>query len=147
VQTRSYVGDIVAEKNLPTDPRIEDLAIINLGELEMLEGLAEHGYGVVALLRGWKRSALRNVAFRNYLISEVEDHEEFRTRETRARIGAVLEDLDVRLITRDPEGQAARRRAGSEDAKVPSDFPGITPAEDADTDEGEEARDAESTIS
>ncbi len=147
MQTRSYVGDLVAEKNLLTDPRIEDLAIINLGELEMLEGLAEHGYGVVALLRGWKRSALRNVAFRNYLISEVEDHEEFRTRETRARIGAVLEDLDVRLITRDPEGQAARRRAGSEDAKVPSGFPGITPAEDADTDEGEEARDAESTIS
>jgi hypothetical protein len=67
VQTRSYVGDLVAEKNLLTDPRFEDLAIINLGELEMLEGLAEHGYGVVALLRGWKRSALRNVAFRNYL--------------------------------------------------------------------------------
>lgn len=35
---RSYVGDLVAEKNLLPDPRIEDLAIINLGELEMLEG-------------------------------------------------------------------------------------------------------------
>lgn len=101
--TRSYVGDLIAEKDLLSDPRVEELAIIDLGELEMLEGLAEHGYGVVALLRDWKRSTLRNVSLRNYLTSEVRDHAEFsRSRKMRARVDAAFEDLQVRLITRDP---------------------------------------------
>lgn len=66
--TMKFVSERLVESGLFKDPRIHDLCIIDLGELEMLEGLAERGHNPVDVLRRWKESGISKVALRNFVL-------------------------------------------------------------------------------
>ncbi len=44
------------------------LAIIDLGDLESLEGLAQQGHSILEILSGWKHSDIAELSLRNYLL-------------------------------------------------------------------------------
>lgn len=66
--TMLYVREALAGKGLLTDPRVEDLCIIDMSELEILEGLAEKGKNPSDVLRQWKASGIANVSLRNHVL-------------------------------------------------------------------------------
>lgn len=66
-----YIGRRLEEENLLQDQRLGKLCIIDISELELLEGLHETGGPPMHLvLRSWKESDLANVSLKNYLVSE-----------------------------------------------------------------------------
>lgn len=70
--TSMYVADHVTREGLFRDARIAPLAIIDIPEVEMLEGLQEHrGWTTAELLREWKGSGLATVSFRNFLMKKL----------------------------------------------------------------------------
>lgn len=66
--TIEYIRGLLHEEGLFEDPRIGPLSIIDLGELEMLEGLSERGESLPDLLRQYHDSSLARMPLRNYLI-------------------------------------------------------------------------------
>jgi hypothetical protein len=67
--TMAYVRDELARHNLLQDPRVMALAIIDIEELEMLEGLAENvGMTPAEVLREWRESSLGEWPLGYYLI-------------------------------------------------------------------------------
>jgi hypothetical protein len=52
------------------DPRIDPLCIIDLADLEVLEGLAERGPSPVEVLRQWKDSSLAAMPLRNAVLAK-----------------------------------------------------------------------------
>ena len=68
--SRTHVDDLLAQEGLLQDPAVDPLCIINMAELEMLEGLAEAGRSPDKLLSAWKHSGLRSVSFWNFVIRE-----------------------------------------------------------------------------
>jgi hypothetical protein len=70
--SRSHVDNLLVDKGLLQDPVIDPLCILNLGELEMIESLHEAGRSPGELLARWRRSGLRNVSFRNFVLRQVD---------------------------------------------------------------------------
>lgn len=67
-----YLAELLPSDPWSLDARYEPLCVIDLAELEHLEGLAErHGQSVVELLVGWKQSPYASSPLRNYLIVAV----------------------------------------------------------------------------
>jgi hypothetical protein len=66
--TMSYVRETLGGTRLLDDARVEALSIIDLEELEMLEGLAEHGATPVGVLETWHHSSTPHVPLKNFLI-------------------------------------------------------------------------------
>lgn len=66
--TAAYIKERLGEENLLEDPRVDPIAIIYLGELEILEGLSEIGKIPSQLLRDWQSSELAETSFKNYVI-------------------------------------------------------------------------------
>ena len=66
--TTAYVHEWLNTEGLLDDPRVDSLSIVDLGELEMLEGLADRGQTPVAVLRQWKESRLAEVSLRNFVV-------------------------------------------------------------------------------
>ncbi len=66
--TIEFIRGLLHEEGLFEDPRIGPLSIIDLGELEMLEGLSERGESLPDLLRHYHDSSLARMPLRNYLI-------------------------------------------------------------------------------
>ena len=65
-----YLREQLVHEGLLTDPGVEDLAVIDLGELEMLEGLqANKGGTPVEVIRDWKSSPLARIELNNFLIT------------------------------------------------------------------------------
>lgn len=67
--TVAYVSELMAAEQLLQDPRVETLAIIDLGELETLEALAEHGKTPVEVIVAWKSSGIAQLPLRNYILA------------------------------------------------------------------------------
>lgn len=70
--SRGYVEDVLQEKGWLQDPAIGSLCILDLMEVEMLESLHEQGKNPGWLLSRWKRSGLKDVAFKNFVVTEVD---------------------------------------------------------------------------
>lgn len=97
--------DYCKEEALLSDGRIRTLAVIDLGEVAMLEGLGESGYSPVDLLARWQRSNIRNISFRNWLLTEFGQTLLYRTLESQDRIKSTLDDFQSRLgVPPDVEG-------------------------------------------
>lgn len=79
------------------DPRILPLAIIDVGELEMLEGLTEIGYNPVELLQRWRASNLANISFRNWLLAEFGNGQFLRPARMKPRFDALTNEMVHRL--------------------------------------------------
>jgi len=99
--SRTHVDDMLVRESLLQDPAIDPLCIINLAELEMLEGLAEAGKSPDALLSAWKHSGLRNVPFWNFVIREVDSYSRRPDRMTE-RVEAAFDEAVARLRGQEP---------------------------------------------
>lgn len=66
--SRGHVGDLLRGEGLLQNHAIEPLCILDLGDLEMLEGLHEAGSSPGEVLARWKRSGLSDVPFRNFVM-------------------------------------------------------------------------------
>lgn len=98
--TRSYVEELVHKKSLLTGCMTEKLAIINLAEVEMLEGLAERGHDPAKLLTDWRNSGLRYSSLWNHLSREFKDHGKLRPTRLQRQITEILNDLADRVRAR-----------------------------------------------
>jgi hypothetical protein len=96
--SRSYAEKRVEKKGLLQNERIEKLGIVNLGEVEMLEALAQTNHHLARIVADWKHSDLRNVALRNYLIEHY-DQGTLRARRIQGRIEEVMDALAARVRT------------------------------------------------
>jgi len=70
--SRGHVGDVLAEKGWLEEPTIEPLCVLDLTEAEILESLHETHRNLAEILARWKRSGLRNVGFKNFVLREVD---------------------------------------------------------------------------
>jgi hypothetical protein len=102
--TIELIGSRLAGESLLTDARIEPLALVGLGELEMLEGLAESGPAATEILREWQGSGLRNVPLRNFLLHRFGQGGHFRPNRMREHVDSVLDDVVKRLKLPDDPG-------------------------------------------
>jgi hypothetical protein len=80
------------------DPRLNPLAVVDIGELEMLEGLVDNkGVGVLDALEGWKKGPGYRWSFRNYLIEAYgPSWDQFRPK----RMGGSFKGLTESVIPR-----------------------------------------------
>lgn len=81
------------------DPRLHPFAVVDIGELEMLEGLVGNkGVGVIDALEGWKAGPGFRWSFRNYLLEKYGggDVNQFRPK----RMGSTVDELNHSLIAR-----------------------------------------------
>lgn len=111
--TLELVESMLREERLLDDPRMDKLAIIDLGELEMLEGVAEQGHGVPKLLVEWQHSSLRNVALRNFLIRNYGTISNFRPSRMEDRVDRTFKDVIARLQLPDEDGGESEPESGA----------------------------------
>jgi hypothetical protein len=91
--TMSYIEEELAARGFLKSPRIDSLCIIDLGELEMLEGLAERGPSPVDVLRGWKTSGIGDVPLRNFVIAKWGGGRDLRPARMDAPVHATFERI------------------------------------------------------
>jgi hypothetical protein len=96
-----YVEDYRKAEGLLKGAMIRPLAVIDLGDLEALEGLAQEGHLICDLLLAWKNSDLSDMPLRNYLLEQYPWRPElYRPARMRPRVEATLESLRDRLQLR-----------------------------------------------
>ena len=101
VVTNCIQGCVVSE-NLFRHAMIRQLSVIDLAELEMLEGLAAHDEGILAVLSGWHESGIANMPLNNWLYQRFgEQPTPFRPPRMQAHVTATFEDIIRRLRLRD----------------------------------------------
>ncbi len=96
--SRGYAEKRVEKQGLLSDPRIDKLGIVDLGEVEMLEALARTHHDLARVVADWKRSELGNFALRNYLINR-HDGRTLRSERVQRRIEEVGDALAARVGT------------------------------------------------
>lgn len=62
-----YVESRLAAQGLLTDPRIQPLCIVDLEDIDHLEGLSERGLSAPTLLTDWRASDIGSLPLNNYL--------------------------------------------------------------------------------
>lgn len=98
-----FVRTCLEADQLLDDSRIESLCVIDLGELEIMEGLAEKGHSPAEVLTAWKNSNLRDVWLRNYLLKVYDlTGPESRPGRMKARVDETFQGLVKRLRFRKP---------------------------------------------
>ena len=92
-----YIRHRLDELQLLQDPRIEPLAILDLEDVEVLEGLGERGHSPIDVLVGWQRSEHRDLPLTNYLIREGMLRDGARPSRTESTVAAAFEEIFHRL--------------------------------------------------
>lgn len=96
-----YVDEYCDTNGFLRGPGIRKLAIIDVGDLEALEGLAEGGHPVIEVLAGWQKSDLAEFSLRNYLLEQYPWKPElYRPRRMQPRVEPTLKALRERLRVR-----------------------------------------------
>jgi hypothetical protein len=67
--TRQYIRRQLGEERLFSSP-VEPLSILDLEDIDMLEGLFERGHTPVDILRDWQASNLADLPFKSYVIRQ-----------------------------------------------------------------------------
>jgi hypothetical protein len=77
---------------------VKPLALIDLSELEALEGLSAEGKDAITLLNDWKASTLAEVSLRNYLLATYPwSPERYRPARVRPNVDNAFGELAARL--------------------------------------------------
>jgi hypothetical protein len=96
--TMNAIREYVAEMGLFDHARIYELSIIDLGELEMLEGLAGSGSGPIDLILQWRASDLGDLSLRNWLLRVFgPSSTQFRAERIQPRVDALFQSMIERL--------------------------------------------------
>lgn len=95
--TVEYIEGLLRSEGLLSDARIGRLSIVDIGELEILEALAEEGHSVGDLLAAWKGSSLHAVPLKNYVISRFGGDRAFRPSRMRDRVESTFGTIVERL--------------------------------------------------
>lgn len=66
--TVDYVASELRDRGLFRDARMQPLAILDMGELEMIAGLSERGEALPRLVTAWQQSGLAKMPFRIYAL-------------------------------------------------------------------------------
>jgi hypothetical protein len=102
--TMNEIRGYVSAEGLFDHALIAELAVIDLGELEMLEGLAESGSNPIDLIRQWRSSDLADISFRNWLLRAFgPESEQYRAARIKPRVDALFETFIARLGFRSAE--------------------------------------------
>jgi hypothetical protein len=103
--TTALIHEYCGENNLLDLPLIEPVAVMDLGELEMLEGMLARGMNMVTVLKGWQESNLAHMSIRNYLLDAYPGYyESFRPARMHDRVDALFEEIRKRLkLADDPD--------------------------------------------
>lgn len=94
--SRTYVDELLGKKGLLQQKGVAPLYILNLAELELLEGLREAGEKPGRLLMDWRRSSLRTVSSWNYAL-RVKRERRVRPSRIRIRIQTAHQEMAHRL--------------------------------------------------
>jgi hypothetical protein len=93
----SYIRDRLGENGYLDDPRISGLCLLDLEDVDELEGMHEHGIDVPRLLRDWQASELRDVPLNNYVLSLGIPAEARRPARMRESVDATFREVVRRL--------------------------------------------------
>jgi hypothetical protein len=110
--TDEWIKLQLKDRRLLTDARVGRLAVVDLGELEMLEGLADHSVvGVTDALATWKTGPDARFALRNHLLQAYGgDVFKFRPKRMTATVDSINKTLIERL-------KVERRRSAEQGAE------------------------------
>ena len=64
-----YIRERLQDEGFFDDARISGLCLLDLEDVDEIEGLHEHGFDVARLLQEWQASELPDVPLNNYLLS------------------------------------------------------------------------------
>lgn len=95
--TDDYIEQILRDENLLRDARVRRLAVVDIGELEILEGLAEDGPTIIEVLESWKQSSLHSVALKNFVIQKYGGERAYRPSRMRDRVEETFRTISGRL--------------------------------------------------
>ena len=102
--TCRLIDEYCASNGFLAQDRVRKLCVIDIGDLECLEGLAHHGHAMLAVLNGWKQSDLAEISLRNYLLETYPwDPDLYRPPRMRPRVqaayGEIVSHLKIRSST------------------------------------------------
>jgi len=91
----SYINERIRSKGLFTVDSIEPLSLIDIGELEMLEGLvAARGCSPIDLLAQWHASGIEEMPLHNWLLATFDwDPDQYRPARMRPHVEATMAEL------------------------------------------------------
>lgn len=96
-----YVEEYLDNNGYLRNQLVRPLAIIDLSELEVLEGLRERGYFILNILSEWRESDIGEMPLRNYLLKMYPwDPELYRPASMRPRVDSTFKILVERLRIR-----------------------------------------------
>jgi hypothetical protein len=96
------IDEYVKEEHLFEGRNCKPVSVIDLGEVEMLEGLAAEGHSVLQLLDGWHRSGIQSLPLHNWLLATFSwEPNQYRPPRMRSHVDATLETVIARLRLRD----------------------------------------------
>jgi hypothetical protein len=82
---------------------VRQLCVIDIGDLECLEGLVHHGHSLLEILDGWKKSDLAEISLRNYLLETFPwDPLTYRPSRMQPRVQAAYSEIVSHLMIRTP---------------------------------------------
>ena len=101
--TMAYIRDSLDAEEWLSDARVAELCIIDVSELEILEGLAQLGETPNGVLRAWKASGIANVSLRNFVLRTRGGGRELRPHRMDAAVNSTFEKvLDLLRLRGDP---------------------------------------------
>lgn len=97
-EIRSIIDNYVRSEKLFIDGRISKAVIVNIGELEMLQGAQEHGIFLKDLLIRWQNSSLSTMPLKNWLLTESGiGQEKWRSNQLGVRFSDAMNEMLNRL--------------------------------------------------
>lgn len=91
--TMKFVGAHLDKEGLLSQPMMQPLAIVDLGELETLEGLAERGRSLLDVLAAWQESGIAHVPLRNFVLRRFGGGRDLRPSRMDDRVNATFEAI------------------------------------------------------
>lgn len=102
--TMTEARDYCTDNGLLQHAMALDVVLLDLSDLEMLEGLAERGQNPLELLTRWQASSLANLSLRNWLIAEFgPEPQQYRAARLGPRIQGLFDSMIERLGLRENE--------------------------------------------
>jgi hypothetical protein len=104
--TTEYITIKLRERGLMQDPRFSRFGVVDLGEIEMLEGLVDnHGVSVADVLEGWQTGPGWRYSLGNHLLEQYGgDVVSYRPKRMAATVDRLMDSLRSRLkLLPDPQ--------------------------------------------